>query len=242
MLTAVFWIAGGLADGVARLAFWTLAIVLDLISPSLGFRVPGLGRSTTADWNVEGGHMAERCALFIIIALGESILVTGATFSGMPWTGASVSAFVASFVGSLAMWWLYFDVAAELGTRTISASSDPGRLARLAYTYVHLPLVAGIIVAAVADEFVLTHPLGLADGKTIVTVLGSVGLYLGGHVLFAWSIAGRLPTSSISGLAVIAGLATFAARLSPVLLMSLASAVLVYVSVWETLVGEEGHG
>jgi low temperature requirement protein LtrA len=89
VLAGVFWIAGGIAHHAARFGLWVLALSLEYVSPSLGFRVPGLGRSTTGDWNVEGGHMAERCGLFVIIALGESILVTGATFSGLPWTPAS---------------------------------------------------------------------------------------------------------------------------------------------------------
>ena len=233
--TAVFWIAGGLVHGGERLALWTLAIALDLVSPSLGFWVPGLGRSVTADWDVEGGHMAERCALFIIIALGESILVTGATFSGLAWDAPTVAALVASFVGSLAMWWLYFDVGAELGSETISRSADPGRLARLAYTYIHLPLVAGIIVAAVADELVLAHPAGHAGANVVVTVLGSVALYLIGHALFAWSIGGRVSAPSVAGLAAIAVLAPAAAHFSPVALMMIGTIVLMGVAVWESL-------
>jgi low temperature requirement protein LtrA len=94
VFSGIFWIAGGLVHHPARLGLWMLAVGLEYLSPSLGFRVPGLGRSTTNDWNVEGGHMAERCGLFIIIALGESILVTGATFSGLPWTPAAVTAFM----------------------------------------------------------------------------------------------------------------------------------------------------
>jgi hypothetical protein len=81
VLSAVFWIAGALAQDNARVALWATALAVEYLSPSIGFWTPGLGRSTTADWDVEGGHMAERCALFIIIALGESVLVTGATFS-----------------------------------------------------------------------------------------------------------------------------------------------------------------
>ena len=109
--------------------------------------------------------MAERCALFIIIALGESILVTGATFSALGWTLPILTAFVVCFAGSLAMWWLHFDTSAEAGSETISRSSDPGRLARLSYTYIHLFIVAGVIVSAVADEFVLAHSLGHTEGK-----------------------------------------------------------------------------
>ena len=233
-VAGVFWIAGSLVEDTARLGLWTLALGLEYVSPSLGFWVPGLGGSTTSDWNVEGGHMAERCGLFIIIALGESILVTGATFSGLPWTPGTVAAFVVSFPGSLAMWWLYFDTSAEVGSRTISTSTDPGQLARLAYTYVHLFLVAGIIVAAVADEFVLAHPSGDVAPKTAVAVLGGAALYLIGGALFKWAIAGRLPVSPIVGVLALGVLIPASDAVSPLALMTLTTLVIMAVAAWET--------
>jgi low temperature requirement protein LtrA len=232
-MAGVFWIAGGLLEGGARLGLWALALGLEYISPSLGFRVPGLGRSMTRDWNVEGGHMSERCGLFVIIALGESILVTGATYSGLSWTPATVAAFIVSFVGSLAMWWLYFDTSAEVGSQTISFSKDPGKLARLAYTYVHLFLIAGIIVSAVADEFVLAHPLGHAEPKTTVAVLGGTALYLVGNLLFKWTIAGRVPVSPVVGVLVLGVLIPASAAMSPLGLMTGATLVLVAIAAWE---------
>jgi low temperature requirement protein LtrA len=66
---AVLWVAGGLLQGEARYVLWMLALVLEYTGPVAGFWTPGLGRSTTTDWTVEGGHFAERCRLFIIIAL-----------------------------------------------------------------------------------------------------------------------------------------------------------------------------
>ena len=102
------------------------------------------------------------------------------------------------------MWWLYFDTSAEAGSKTISSSHDPGKLARLVYTYIHLFIVGGIIVAAVADEFVLHHPTGHSDFKTIVSALGSTALYLVGNLLFKWTITGRLPVSHVAGLVAVA--------------------------------------
>ena len=87
-VSGVFWVLGGFMEGETRLALWILALTIEYLGPSQGFWTPGLGRSTTADWDVEGGHMAERCGLFVIIALGESVLVTGATFSGLAWSFA----------------------------------------------------------------------------------------------------------------------------------------------------------
>ncbi|MCY0994854.1 low temperature requirement protein A [Nannocystis sp. ILAH1] len=127
--SALPWLAGGLADGSTRWVCWMLALGIEWIGPTVGFYTPGLGRSTVGDWNVEGGHMAERCSLFIIIALGESVLVTGSTFAGLDWDAANIAAMAVSFIGSLAMWWLYFDTIAERGAQTISHATDPGRLA-----------------------------------------------------------------------------------------------------------------
>ena len=173
-LSAVFWIAGGFATGQTRLLLWAIALCIEYISPAVRFWIPRYGASSVADWVVEGGHMAERCAGFIIIALGESIVVTGATFAELTWTTENVLAFASAFVGTLAMWWIYFHKGAEAGSEQISSSEEPGRLARLAYTYLHMPIVAGIIVAAVADELVLKHPAGHSDPRTVLmTVLMS---------------------------------------------------------------------
>jgi low temperature requirement protein LtrA len=177
--------------------------------------------------------MAERCALFIIIALGESILVTGATFSRLEWTLPILAAFVVCFAGSLAMWWLYFDTSAEAASETISHSSDPGRLARLSYTYVHLFIVAGIIVSAVADEFVLAHPLGHTGKKTAIAVLGSTAIFLVGNMLFKWTIAGRVALSHLAGIATLALLMPVSVHLPPLMLAMLATLVLVVIAAWE---------
>ena len=72
-LSGICWIIGGFAEPVARLAWWTLALCIEFLGPWARYWAPGLGRSSVADWNVDGGHMAERCALFVIIALGEVV-------------------------------------------------------------------------------------------------------------------------------------------------------------------------
>ncbi|WP_046868579.1 low temperature requirement protein A [Microvirga massiliensis] len=234
-LSGVLWIAGGLAHGEARFAFWIIALAIEYMAPWLGFWTPGLGRSATVDWDVEGGHMAERCGLFIIIALGESILVTGATFAELAQTPVTVTAFIVAFVGSVAMWWLYFDTAAERGSEQISHSADPGRVARLAYTYVHLLIVAGIIVAAVSDELILAHPTDPAEPPAIVAILGGPALYLLGNMLFKRAIAARLPVSHLFGLIVLGLLALASLFMSRLALAAAAAAVLVGVAAWERI-------
>ncbi|MFT3953359.1 MAG: low temperature requirement protein A [Piscinibacter sp.] len=235
---AVFWLAGGALEGPARLACWTVALALELVSPALYFRVPGLGRSSLEDWDVDGGHLSERCALFVIIALGESLLVSGATFAAAAWTSDVVAALGCALVGSLAMWWLYFHRGADAGHRRIAHDAAPGRYARLAYTYLHLPIVAGIIVAAVADELVLAHP-GHADTAAVITILGGPALYLVGVAAFKWAVNSRPrpPLSHLAGLLLLAALAVpgFAHLASALVLAIAATAVLVLVAAWEEL-------
>jgi low temperature requirement protein LtrA len=230
---APFWIAGALADPTTRLALWALALAIEYAGPLAYFRVPGLGRSTTSDWRVEGAHIAERCALFIIIALGESILIIGATFAELAWSAATVAAFIASFLGSVAMWAVYFNIGADRSSRQIAASTDSGRMARNAYTYMHLPIVAGIIVTAVGDELVLHHPGGHTDLKTALVVLGGPALYLFGNALFKRLSAPYVPLSHLAGLGLLALLAPVATIVPPLALSAGATLVLLVVATWE---------
>jgi low temperature requirement protein LtrA len=233
--SAIFWIAGGFAQGHARFALWALALSIEYISPAVRFWIPKYGASSVTDWYVEGGHIAERCAGFIIIALGESIVVTGATFADLTWTTEVVAAFLSAFVGSLAMWWIYFHKGAEAGSELISNSNEPGRLARLAYTYLHLPIVAGIILSAVADEVVLQHPGGHSDPRTVLSAVGGPLLFLIGTILFKHTIRGWLQLSHGVGIVALGVLGWFAGELSPLMLSIATSALMIVVAAWESI-------
>ncbi len=191
--SAVFWLLGGFAEGQARLWFWAVALAIEYVSPAVRFWTPGLGFSSVQAWAVEGGHMAERCAGFIIIALGEAVVVNAATFADLAWTHENVTAFVSAFVSSIAMWWIYFHKGAEAGSEMISKSAESGRVARLAYTYLHMPIVGGIILTAVADEVVLKHPAGHSDLRTLFCAVGGPLLFLVGTILFKHAIREFLP-------------------------------------------------
>jgi low temperature requirement protein LtrA len=238
--SAIFWIAGGLAEGHSRLLLWAVALGIEYLSPAARFWVPKLGASSIEDWTVEGGHIAERCAGFIIIALGESIVVTGATFADLSWTAETVTAFVSAFIGALAMWWIYFHKGAEAGSEQISNSSEPGRLARLAYTYLHMPIVAGIILSAVANELVLTHPADHSDLKTVISSIGGPLLFLIGTILFKHAIRGWFQPSHGAGIGALAILACFASGLSPLMLSILSTAIMVIVAAWESISLQSG--
>jgi low temperature requirement protein LtrA len=233
-VSAVIWLAGGFVGGVERTVLWVIALTLEIFGPTVGFFVPGLGRSSTADWKVDGTHMAERCALFVIIALGESILVTGTTAAAQPATTSSVCAFVVAFLGSVAMWWIYFNIGAERGSHHIAKSDDPGRMARAVYTYFHIPIIAGIVVCAVADEITIAHPAGHTSLADALVLLGGPMLYLAGNVFFKRASAKYYPLSHLVGLILLAILAPFALLLPPLGLGVGTTVILIAVAVWET--------
>ena len=233
-----FWIAGGLdADPVRRLLWWVAALLVEYSGPSLFFRVPGLGRSTPQEWDISGAHMAERASLFIIISLGEGILVTGATFADLEPSSAATVAFVSAFVASLAMWWIYFDIGARRGTELIEHDSTPGLIGRAAYTYGHIPIVAGIIVLAVADEQVLMHPVGHTEPFYVACLIGGALLFVGGNMIFKriTSPHGWWPLSHLVGMALFAAYGAWAllAHHSPLTLHLAVTCLFLVIAIWE---------
>jgi low temperature requirement protein LtrA len=193
--SGVVWIIGGLLEGEARYAVWLLALGVDYSGPVVGYYIPALGRSRTGEWTIEGGHFAERCQLFIIIALGESILVTGTTFAEIEASALAVLAFVVAFLGSVALWWIYFSRSAESAREVFASSEDPGRLGRSAYTYFHMPMIAGIIAIAASDELTVAHPGEHGTPASVALIVGGTALFLAGHALFEWAVFGELPWS-----------------------------------------------
>jgi low temperature requirement protein LtrA len=233
--SALFWLLGGFAEGEGRLWLWAVALSIEYVSPAVRFWTPGLGFSSVQAWAVEGGHMAERCAGFIIIALGEAVVVNAANFADLGWTHENITAFASAFLSSIAMWWIYFHRGAEAGSEMISKSAESGRVARLAYTYLHMTIVGGIILTAVADEVVLKHPAGHADLRTVSCAVGGPLLFLIGTILFKHAIRNFFQLSHIAGIVAFLVLGWFAGDMSPLLLSILTTALLIVVAIWESL-------
>lgn len=233
-LSGAFWLWGGFSDPHDRLLLWGIAVGIEFVGPFLGYRVPGLGASDPDEWDVEGAHMAERCGLFIIIALGESILITGTTFGGTPWTPGVIAGFASAFVGTIAMWWVYFNIGADRASTRIAHEAHAGRKARTEYTFLHIPIVAGIVVTAASDEMVLKHPGGHAEPLVAACLVGGPALYLLGNLFFKRATAGFFQLSHLVGLALLGTLGVAAVVATPLMLSIGASAVLVLVGLWET--------
>ncbi|BEO79242.1 low temperature requirement protein A [Serratia sp. Lou2A] len=235
-ISAVFWIAGGLAEGNARLALWAVAVLCEYVSPMFGFRLPMLGRSdSSSEWTIEGHHLAERCQLFVIVALGETILITGATLSEMEsWSLPVLIASLVAFLGSLAMWWVYFDTSSKAGSHAISQAENPGQLGAY-FHYVHVALVGAIIVCAVANELVIAHPDGRIQHATAAVLLLGPALYLFANALYKRLVYHRFPLSHLVGLLALAVLAPIAYLTDLLMVNGLTTLIMVVVAAWESI-------
>jgi low temperature requirement protein LtrA len=243
VLGGLFWIGGAFLPIEQRMLAWAIAVALEYASPALAFWTPWLGKTALNELTVEGGHMAERAAAFIIIALGESIVVIGATFGEGHFDQLSVTAFLVSFIGSVAMWWIYFNNSAKghhvpdhVDAATTKRSSD---LARNAYTYFHTLIVAGIIVSAVGDELVLAHPTGHhADLATVLVIVGGPLLYLCGTALFQGSLRREWPIPTGVAALLLVVLCLIGGNFEPLPLATITTVVLVALAAWDTVVEE----
>jgi low temperature requirement protein LtrA len=232
LLSGTLAIVGGVLNGHARPVLWVCAVSVDLLGGAAGFWTPGLGRSTTLDWTIEGGHFAERCQAFVLIALGESIVVTGATLAGISRIGAAqIAAFVVAVVGSAGLWWLYFDRSAAHAEQVIAGSPDPGRLGRSAYHFIHPVMIAGIIVTAASDQQTLEHPAEVGSGPAAWMILGGAALFLAGHAAFKAVVWRRASWQRIFGVAVLALLGLAAPHVDALALSACAAAVIIAVAV-----------
>ncbi len=236
-LSAPLWIGGALAGGGLQVGLWLAALAIEYTGPFALYRVPGLGRARTSDWDISGSHMAERCGLFIIIAQGEGIVVTGASFAAGPADAPHIRALLIAFVTSALMWWLYFDLGATRGSQLIAGHSHVGRIARNAYTYLHMPIVLGIVIAAVGDALLLEAPAAPASIELVAVQTGGALLFLIGVGLFKRhaNTLGNFPMSHIVAVLAFAALGWLARgeTMPGLAFAGWGAAILLVTSVWE---------
>jgi low temperature requirement protein LtrA len=199
LVASVLWIAGGIADDGARTALWLAALALDYGAPLVTFWVPGREPLSPQAWEVGTEHFAERFQLFIIIALGESIVVTGATTADLDLNAARIAAFALAFLATAAQWWLYFNLVANIAQRRLAQAENRTLMARDAYTYLHVVIVAGILLGAVGDELVIAHPTSELPNGELVAVACGPALYLLAHVALRLRVAGTISWRRLTG-------------------------------------------
>ncbi|NUT58006.1 MAG: low temperature requirement protein A [Agromyces sp.] len=231
---SVLWIVGALLPLPAQLPLWAMALGVEVLGALLGFPLPMMGPMDMGRWDLSGAHIAERSALFVLIALGEGLLVTGFAFVELDVTFASATAMLLAFASAAAMWWIYFDHGERIGAEAMEDSDSPGRLARTAYTFVHLLVIAGVVLVSVGDKELLGHP-DEQSASAVVTVLGGPLLFLAGTLLFRRLLERRWPTAQVAGVLGIIAIAAFSPFLTPLAVGAVSTGVLVVVAAMETV-------
>ncbi len=236
VVSAPLWVAGGIVDDEAlRWALWLTALGIDLAAPLAAYWLPGAGATPMSQWQIEGAHFGERFQLFVIIALGESIVLAGATASDTGLSVDVVAALLLALLSSTALWWLYFGQIADVVFERIrgATAEERGEIGRDIYTYLHLPIVAGIVLVAVGDELVIAHPADDLHGGGALIALGGPALFLAGLMACAARVG---QTQSVPrAVAIVALLAAvpLAAGADGLLVSALLTAVLVGLVVAE---------
>jgi low temperature requirement protein LtrA len=221
-------VLAGFLDGDDRIALWVVALAIDYLGPV----VIGAGRG----WRVAPEHFAERHALIILIALGESIIAIGVGAGFELVTGVIVGATLGIVVVS-ALWWLYFDVAAIFGRRRLMQASglELHRLALHSYSYLHLPMVAGIVLFALGLKTTLGHVGETLDTVPAVGLCGGAALYLLAHVGFLLRTTGRVFRRRTIGTLALLALVPAALAVPALAALALVSAVCSLVVAYEAI-------
>jgi low temperature requirement protein LtrA len=239
MVSAVPWLAGAFFfQGGARALVWTLAVAIDCLGVILGFPTPRLGRVRIADWQFAGSHLEERYQQFVIIALGETIVLLGLTFT-QNFKPGRAAAFVLSFATTVLLWRIYFHRAGTILAEAIAASPDPGRLGR-AVPYTHLIMVAGILATGVGYPLVINHPLGHLNPAWLAVIFGGPAIFLAGRSRFEYEVFARVSRSRVVGLLALAVLAPVMLPLPPLMATTTAAAVLTGVAVNDAIRSRKG--
>jgi low temperature requirement protein LtrA len=221
-------VAGALAGGAVQVVVWALALVLDMLGPFL-FGSEG--------WKLVPGHFAERHGLIVLIALGESIVAIGVG-AGSGIDAGIVAAAVLGTAVAAELWWLYFDIVALVAARRLSNATE-GRerneIARDSFSYLHFPMVAGIVLLALGLKKTLAHvddPLKLVPA---VALLGGTALYLLAHVAFRWRNVHRFsPQRLLCAIALLA-LIPAAVELPALATLGIAAALLAALIAYESV-------
>jgi low temperature requirement protein LtrA len=216
---------GGFFEGETRLLIWILSIVIDMLSAA------NAGRAT---WEIDAGHFAERNGLFVMIALGESIVAIGIGATLTERQPQLISSLIIAFAGAAALWWSYFDRAARAAEEYLkhAEGQERGRFARDAYTILHLPIVIGIVLFAVAAEEVVAHPDEPLHAPIRFALVVGVGLVLLGIVAAAYRATRHVPYERMIAAVAVILLAFLAGGLRADVLMA-AVVLIVSMALWK---------
>jgi low temperature requirement protein LtrA len=211
-------VVAGALDGTARALCWTAALAVDY---------GGLIARGVEGWRVAAGHFAERHGLIVIIALGESIVALGVGAGGLELDAGIITAALLGIAIASAMWWAYFDVVAKVAERRLRTAplAEQVRIARDSYTYLHLPMVAGIVIFALGVKKTLGGVGDELHSVAAIALCGGVALYLTALSVFKRRNVGSFNRPRLAAAVVLVALAPVAMAIPALVALTLVALV-----------------
>jgi low temperature requirement protein LtrA len=230
LLAVLLLVAAAFVEGNTRIVLWVVALAIDYLGPVIF----GVGQG----WQVAPEHFAERYGLFVIIALGESFIAIGVGLGpDVELRSRVLAAATLGIMGISALWWLYFDVAAIFARRRLIRAQgvELHLLAMHSYSYLHLPLIAGIVLFAFGLETTIAHVGDRLDIVPAVGLCGGAALYLLGHIAFLYRTTGRIFRRRTIGAFVLVVLLPVAIAIPALTALALVSTVCALIVAYEAL-------
>jgi low temperature requirement protein LtrA len=211
-----------------REAVWAGALILDFAGPAL---------QGSSGWQLSPGHFSERHGLILIVALGESVVALGAGSGHLDLNARTLIAATLGIAVVTTIWWTYFDVVAIVAARRLAEAKGAAQAAqaRDSYSYLHLPMVAGVILFALGVKKALPHAHDSLDWAPAAALCGGVSLYLVAHVLFRLRNVGTLNRQRLGAAVVLAAMIALASSVSALVLLALVSLTMTSLVVYEAV-------
>jgi low temperature requirement protein LtrA len=221
-------VTAGFFDGTTQLGLWGAALAIDYLGVLVGHM---------RGWRVSPEHFVERHGLVVIIALGESIVALGVGAAGLPLDAGLIAAALLGIAVVASLWWSYFDWAAFVAQARLAEATGAERavLARDLYSYLHLPMVAGIVLFALGLKMTLAHVEGSLGTIPAVGLCGGVALYLLAHVALRLRIGGGLGHGRPVATILLLGMLPLAGEIPALAALALVAAVCVALIAYEAL-------
>ncbi|MBQ0895339.1 low temperature requirement protein A [Micromonospora sp. U56] len=205
--SAVPWLAGVLAEGWSRVGLWALAITIDLVAARSAWPFPGMSRTLDSAWEpTKTHHLADRYEQLLLIALGESVLSLGITYTDTAVSPATTLALVVGFATTVLLWRIYYYRAGQVLPEAVHSAGDQVRAGRNTGR-AHVLMVLGIVLVATGYEIVLAHPGSPVRPAWLVAILGGPIVYLVGRIILERVVFNRLARRRLIGIAVLAAAA-----------------------------------
>ncbi|GAB2934564.1 low temperature requirement protein A [Micromonospora polyrhachis] len=225
---AVLWISGALVIGWPRGLLWGTALVAEYVLIRFGWPVPGLARADLSRWDVAGGHLAERFQQFFLIALGETILVIGFTYSQGSFDSGRTTAFALAIATSLLIWWIYFHRAGKILAEAVAASTHPATIGR-SVANTHILMTIGIVATAAGYEISIDHAFDYPKASWLIPILGGPVLFIAARSRLEYEVFSRVSPSRIVTIVALLALAPVV-LFAPTLVASAVAAVVLGVA------------